>query len=44
MYSKTKGKVYHYEDKLTKNIRPTNILQIYTKFLPPKRRKTLRSY
>ena len=58
----------HYEKKLTKNIRPTDNLQIYTKylvnvlkltnylvlmftnllniskFLPPRRRKTLPSY
>ena len=25
-------KRFHYENKLTKNIRPTDILQIYTKF------------
>ena len=26
------GAFLHYENKLTKNIRPTNIWQIYTKF------------
>ena len=34
----------HYENKLTKNIRPTDILLVFSKFLQPKRRKTLRSY
>ena len=34
----------HYENKITKNIRPTDILLVFSKFLPPKGRKTLRSY
>ena len=28
-----KIQIMHYENKLTKNIRPTNILKIYTKYL-----------
>ena len=31
-YLKLHPNVQHYEKKLTKNIRPTNVLQIYTKF------------
>ena len=34
----------HYEKKLTKNIRLCKYTLLFCKFLPPKRRKTLRSY
>ena len=34
----------HYEKKITKNIRPCKYTLLFSKFLPPKRRKTLRSY
>ena len=32
MQEETTKYILHYENKLTKNIRPTDILQIYTKY------------